>query len=179
MVAREERGISSIVAEVMLIGITSAAMAMVAAVLISSSSTPERFVDLEIRLENFNPDGEPPTNTVKVIIAHMGGDSIPLPTGPGDEFNLIGFSSRELANNQQSWQDNQSKTTWENDVAWDNWSFSSGDSEDGFELGETIEGYLMDDSASVEIGDQIRISVYDTYAKKYAFREIITVENSA
>ncbi len=159
MKSLDERGVSAIVGEVMLIGIITVAMMMIAGAVISSVTPQERFYDLIIRLEN---GSDPPTNLIKVILYHMGGDTIGIPLGPDKEFKVVGFKS--------------GATTWENEVPWDNWVFS--DTSEGFGIGENAVGYLYYEAANENIGNKIVITIFDYYSDKVSVRESVEIENS-
>jgi len=155
----KQRGVSPIVGELLLVGIIITAMGIIAAVVLVTG-TRERFVDLEVRLENAAP---PPADNVRVILRNLGGDSLGIPDGPDDEFRVVGSDLFGEG--------------WENQVAWNSWTFS--DPADGFGFGENAVGILRADDASILIGDEIRITVKDIYSDKLIFSEPVTVENSA
>ena len=86
-----QRGITPIVGEILMIAIIVVAMGIIAAFVIRED-TPDRFYDLEVRLENAAPPG--PDNTfdsVRVILRHRGGDPLGIPKGPDDEFRVTGY----------------------------------------------------------------------------------------
>lgn len=135
------------------------------------SGPRERFVDLEVRLENASPPVDNTFDDVRVILEHHGGDPLGIPSEPDDEFNVIG---RDL------WGD-----LFENRVAWDNWEFKentgwrkAGPGEK-FEFGDTIRGILRYDGWNLQIGDELRITIYDIYSDKVIFSRTRTIENSA
>jgi len=155
----EQRGVSPIVGELLLVGIMVVAMGIIAAVVLVTG-TQERFVDLEVRLENA---ASPPTDAIRVVLEHRGGDSLGIPDGPDDEFRVVGSSLLGEG--------------WDNQVAWDSWTFS--DPANGFGFGENAVGILRYDGAGILIGDELRITVKDIYSDKLIFSEPVTVENSA
>lgn len=154
-----ERGISTVIGEVMLIAVATLAMSVVAYAVLSSAVTNTRDVELSVRL--FNADLAPTFDNVFVVLYHMGGDELGIPTGPDREFTVIGSYTGEFS--------------WENTVPWDHWLFS--DYIGGFGFGENAVGLLRDDDAAIQIGDKIRITVTDIYADKIIFREQVVVEN--
>ena len=137
------------------------------------SGTRERFVDLEVRLENaLQPDPvDDNFASVRVILEHRGGDPLGIPRRPDDEFYVIG---RDL------WGE-----LFENRVAWDNWEFKentgwrkAGPGEK-FEFGDTIRGILRYDGWNLRIGDELRITIYDVSCDKIISSRTLTIENSA
>jgi len=150
-----ERGISNVVAETLLISIAVLAMTSVAYVVVSNVATQTRYIDVDVRLENWG------THSIKITLFHMGGDTFNIPTGQFSEFKVMGGYIGEHS--------------WENTVAWDNWVF---DNDDGFEVGDNVVGYLNYDSASISLGQRIWISMLDFVSEELLFRETFTVENS-
>jgi flagellin-like protein len=154
-----KKGVSPVVGEILLIAIIISVMTTVAFAFISSPGPPARSAEIQVRLENA---GAPPTDIIRVILEHRGGDAIGIPTGADDEFRVIGGYFAE--------------NPWDNVVPWDNWEFSGPDG--GFELGENAVGYLRHDDAVIGIGDRIWITINDLYAEKLIFHETLSVENS-
>jgi len=161
----DQRGVSEIVGEVLMIAIIAIAMSSIAYVVVSRAVTPERYTDLMVRLENASPlpTESITTKSIKVVLFHIGGDKLGIPQRADDEFRVVGSHIGE--------------NSWENIVAWDNWTFS--DPANGFELGEIAVGILRHDDATIRIGDKVRISVHDLYSDKTIRDFTYTVENSA
>jgi hypothetical protein len=156
----DEKAVSPIVAEVMLIAIITVAMSAIAMAVLSQVVPRVRHAEIQVRLENANPT---PTDTIRVILYHVGGDALGIPQGPEDEFRVIG---RYLGVDM-----------WENVVPWDNWWFS--DEADGFEFGENAIGYLRHDDASVYVDNtKINIVMMDLYTDEWIFDGTLVVENS-
>lgn len=160
------RGVSPIVGEVLMIAVVMIAMSAIAWAVISGGGKPERQTELLVRLENASPpdpDKDSTFDNIRVILYHVGGDSIGIPKKDVDEFCVFGLHIGE--------------NTWENTVPWDNWVFS--DEANGFQLGENVVGYLRHDDATISIGDKIKITVLDLYSGKPIYARTKTVENSS
>lgn len=155
-----QRGISPIVGEIILIAVVMAAMSTIAYVVLSGAATPKRHPKLEVRLENA---GEPQCQSIKVVLFHVGGDALGIPTGAYREFSVSGF---HLGENQ-----------WENTVPWDNWVFSS--AAQGFQLGENAVGFLIHEDATIDIGDEVGITVLDLVSGDLVYDRTLEVENSS
>jgi len=157
---KENSGVSSIMAEVVLIAVISAAMSMIAMYVVGSIASPERWVEFEITVENAEP---PPADNLKVILYHIGGDDLGIPQSDIDEFQVsVGHLGA---------------TTWENIIPWNSWTFS--DAAGGFEFGENAVGYVYYQGAGINIGDKVWVNVTDLTTDKLLYRDSsITVENS-
>lgn len=156
----EQRGISPIVGEIMMIAIITVAMSTIAYFVLAGVLPPERFARLDVRVENAST---PPTQSLRVVLFHVGGDPLGIPARADDEFRVVGGHLGE--------------NSWENVVPWDNWSFS--DPANGFGFGENAVGYLRHDDATMRIGDKVYIRVNDLYSDKLIYHRTLTVENSA
>ncbi|MFN4133410.1 MAG: type IV pilin N-terminal domain-containing protein [Candidatus Hadarchaeales archaeon] len=155
----DEKGISEIVGEILLIGIIAAAMTMIAVHVSGTAVSPYRSADFAVWVENARPT---PTDNIRVIIYHLGGDALGIPSGPESEFYILAtFSGR---------------TFWENKAPWNGLIFS--DIRGGFEFGENVVATIRHDDARLNIGDKITITVYDYYSKRILYREPKAVENS-
>lgn len=159
------RGVSPIVAEMLLIAVVTMAMAVIAAVVISGVATRERLLELRVRLENASPpdpDGDNTFDSFKVVLFHIEGDALGIPRRADDEFRVGGYKIGE--------------NTWENTVPWDNWVFSS--EANGFQHGENAVGYFRHDRARIHIEDAIKIVVTDLKSNQIIYLQSVTVENS-
>lgn len=155
----EQRGVSPIIGEVIMIAVILMAMSTIAYVVLSGVATPVRYPKLDVRLENA---GEPPCQSIKVVVFHIGGDALGIPMREGDEFSVIGFQLGE--------------NSWENTVPWDNWVFS--DAARGFQLGENAVGYLRHGDASIDIGDEVGITIVDMVSNELILDRTLEVKNS-
>ncbi|MEW6592700.1 MAG: type IV pilin [Candidatus Hadarchaeota archaeon] len=155
----DERGVSEIVGELLLIAVITAALAMFAAVVLVKSTTPYRLAEIEVRLENAGPL---PTDRMRIVMFHKGGDALGIPTGPNTEFSVRGYDP---------------DGGWENIVAWNSWVFSN--SSDGFQTGENAVGSLRHINARVNLGDKVRIVMNDIYAgDTLMYSRLSALENS-
>ncbi len=155
---KEEKGVSVIVGEVLLVGIIVAVLSLMAMQIIGSSAPQARTLDLEIIVENAEPT---PADNLRVIIYHLGGDALGIPEKDGDEFGVI--IGHFGAN------------SWENEVAWNSWTFS--EPEDGFEIGENAVGYVSYVGANANIGDTVWVTVVDYKADKIIYHDTTTIQS--
>ncbi|MEM3402063.1 MAG: type IV pilin [Candidatus Hadarchaeales archaeon] len=155
----DERGISEVVGEILLIGIIAAAMAMIAVHVSSTAVSPYRSVDFLVWVENARPT---PTDNIRVILYHLGGDTLGIPTGPESEFSIIATYTGRIS--------------WENKAPWNGLIFS--DVSKGFGIGENVIATIRHNDAKLKIGDKVVITIYDYYAQRILYRDQITVENS-
>ncbi|MDI6884468.1 MAG: type IV pilin N-terminal domain-containing protein [Hadesarchaea archaeon] len=154
-----QRGVSPIVGEVLMIAVVVIAMSAIAWTVISSAATPSRYTELRVRLENAS---SPPTQSIRVVLFHRGGDPLGIPTKADDEFRVFGSHIGE--------------NSWENVVAWNSWTFSA--PANGFELGENAVGTLRHDNATIRIGDKVGITIMDLYSDKIIYDRTLAVEDS-
>ena len=157
--SREERGVSEIVGTILMIGVVAVAMTMIAYFLFQGgSSAPTRFVSFSVRVEE-NTIAE---NQVKLIITHQGGDKIPSPAKYisvwGHEEGVFGAV------------DNQAY-----EKPGDN-GFSSYPE---FDLGDNAVLYIHQDGANVVAGDYYRVRIYDNYAEKVHYEQVLVVQPSS
>lgn len=136
------RGISPIIAEILLISIVVTIVGVIAAYMLGTETAPERSVTLEVRLENTAD-----ASVVRVTLMHRGGPSIPDPTDSDEGLRVMG-----------GW------LLWDNQVPSDNWVLS--DPAHGLGFAENMVGYLRHADANVSAGDELWITVTDLYTDK-------------
>lgn len=153
------RGVSVLIGEVMLIAIIIGALTMLAIRVIGSVGPPPRYLELAVVVENAEPV---PADNLRVILYHLGGDSLDIPRGEDDEFWVaVGRL--------------YPPPVWQAKVPWNSWVFS--DPSDGFEVGENAVGYVYYSGASVNIGDRIWVDVFDLDAEKLIFHTVVSVQS--
>jgi hypothetical protein len=155
-----EKGISAVIAEIMLMSIIVVAMSMIAMYMVGSVAPPERWVEFEVRIENAEP---PPADNLKVVLYHIGGDDLGIPESDADEFRVVvGHLGIDM---------------WENLVPWYSWTFS--EPADGFGFGENAVGYVYYEGAGMDIGDKVWMNITDLTTQKLLYRNSsLEVENS-
>jgi hypothetical protein len=155
-----EKGISAVIAEIMLVSIIVVAMSTVAMYVVGSIPPPERWVEFEVRIENAE---SPPVDNLRVVLYHIGGDDLGIPKSDTDEFRVVvGHFGENM---------------WENVVPWYSWTFS--EPAGGFGFGENAVGYVYYEGAGMNIGDKVQVSITDLTTKKLLYRNpSLKIENS-
>ena len=164
---RDERAISEIVGEILLIGIIVAVITVGARVYLGSQSSPSRFVLFSVQVENTDNDYK-----VKLTIKHVGGDAI---LNPAKYLAVWGAVDRLGVEENRAYELDDSGNT----VIGFDWyqriygKFDLGDNETLFVrcLPESAPEYLY----RVVPGDRYRVRIYDNYSEKVLYEEVLTV----
>jgi hypothetical protein len=165
---RNERAVSEIVGEILLIGIIVAAIAVGARVYLGSQSPPSRFALFSVQVENTDESCK-----VRLTIKHVGGEAILNPRyltvwGAVDRLGV------------------EENMAYENDNLAENvFGFSWYQSNYGkFDLGDSATLFIRrcgvpEDRYRVVPGDRYRVKIYDNYSEKIIYEKVLTVVASS
>ena len=169
LLRRDERAVSEIVGEVLLVGIIVAAIAIGARVYIGSRSPPSRFVSFSVQVENTDNDYK-----VKLTIKHVGGDAI---LNPANYLAVWGAVDRSGVEENRAYEnDDNSRGIF---------GFSRYQENYGkFELGNVATLFVWrygvpGDRYRVVPGDRYRVRIYDNYSEKILYEKVLTVVASS
>jgi hypothetical protein len=162
LLKRDERAVSVIVGEVLMVGIMVVAISVVARAYIVTRSTPSRFVFFSVQVENDLIDNY----QVKLTIKHVGGDTIIDPVK-----YLAVWGGKDSAGVQEN-------------IAYERGNGFS--IYDKFELGDNVTLFvhcLPDNvpkfSYRIRVGDRYRVRIYDNYSEKVLYEKVLTVAASS
>jgi len=171
LLKRDERAVSEIVGEVLLVGIIVAAIAVGARVYLGSQSPPSRFVLFSVQVEE---NTEEDIFKVKLTIKHVGGNPI---LNPAKYLAVWGAVDRMGVEESRAYEnDNENRKIF--GFSWYQENYGK------FELGNVATLYIQrygvpEDRYRVVPGDRYRIRIYDNYSEKVLYEKVLTVVASS
>jgi len=160
LLKRDERAVSVIVGEILMVGIMVVAIGVVARAYLVTRSPPSRFVHFSVMVESTSDNYQ-----VKLTIKHVGGDTVINP----DEYLTV-------------WGAKDSSGIVENQAESGN-GFSIYDK---FELGDSVTLFVrcLPENAPeslyrIRVGDRYRVKIYDNYSEKVLYEKVLTVVASS
>jgi flagellin-like protein len=161
---RDDRAVSEIVGEILLIGIVVAAITVGARVYLGRQPAFSRFALFSVQVENTDESCK-----VRVTIKHVGGEPIVDPK----YLTVWGAVDRSGVEENMAYEDD--------DPAENLFGFSWYQSNYGkFDLGDTATLFIRrcgvpEDRYRVVPGDRYRVKIYDNYSEKIIYEKVLTV----
>ena len=156
LLKRDERAVSEIVGEILMVGIMVVAISVVARAYLVTRSPPSRFVSFSVQVENTSDNYQ-----VKLTIKHVGGDTI---INPGEYLTVWG------AKDSPGVVEKQAESVEEFSIY------------DKFEFGDSVTLFIrcLPENApeslyKINVGDRYRVKIYDNYSEKVLYEKVLTV----